>query len=45
MSDMTLLPTGDGFGGEADAAGIGGGTGLIGGGWRDFYFFWITYFS
>ena len=24
MSDMTLLPTGGGFGGEAGAAGLGG---------------------
>lgn len=27
MSDMTLLPTGDGFGGEAGAAGLGGSVG------------------
>lgn len=31
MSDMTLLPTGGGFGGEAGAAGLGGAVGgLIG---------------
>ena len=27
MSDMTLLTTGDGFGGEAGAAGLGGSVG------------------
>ncbi|HAG6100097.1 TPA: hypothetical protein HFC97_003037 [Escherichia coli] len=36
MSDMTLLPTnlgGDGFGGEAGAAGIGGAIGGLIGSW------------
>lgn len=29
MSDMTLLPTGGGFGGEAGAAGLGGAVGSV----------------
>ena len=29
MSDMTLLPTGGGFGGEAGAAGLGGAVKVI----------------
>lgn len=33
MSDMTLLPTGGGFGGEAGAAGLGGAVGGLIGSW------------
>lgn len=33
MSDMTLLPTGGGFGGEAGVAGLGGAVGCLIGSW------------